>query len=346
MVTFSIFMNQEFRSVVHFCWLLQKGPTETHNLMKEAYGTECPSLFFVKKWDVEFQNGREILQDLPSSGRPTIEENIVKVSAYIKNYPFSSARAISAALDISLNNVLTILKEKLHMKKKHSKYVPHILNDSKKVKRCHMSRQLLRFLSNASEKKLLATITCDESWFYLNYFEEFAWLHDGEQIAKPKRLISDPEIMIFTAFSTAGIVMIEMLPPNAKFNSTYMCEVILPKLVSEVRKIPGVKPNTKINIHMDNAKPHRSFKTTEKMKQLHLNVLPQPPYSPDISPNDFFLYGYVKEKLKGKIHNTPEELLNSIIEIVQNIEKSVWIKVYKNWITRLRRVINNEGDYI
>lgn len=74
--------------------------------------------------------------------------------------------------------------------------------------------------------------------------------------------------------------------------------------------------------------------------------LPHPIYSPDLSPNDFWLYSYIKNKLKGRIHNSPEELLDSIREIVENIDKLTWKSVMDLWITRLELVIRSDGDYL
>lgn len=62
----------------------------------------------------------------------------------------------------------------------------------------------------------------------------------------------------------------------------------------------GVLSVTKLRTHMDNAKSHNAKLPEEKMKQLQIERLPHPAYSPDISPNDFFLYGYIKHNLKGK----------------------------------------------
>jgi hypothetical protein len=43
------------------------------------------------------------------------------------------------------------------------------------------------------------------------------------------------------------------------------------------------------------------------MKQAHY-----PPYSPDLAPSDFFLFGYVKRKLTGYHAESPSELLIQI----------------------------------
>lgn len=43
---------------------------------------------------------------------------------------------------------------------------------------------------------------------------------------------------------------------------------------------------------MGNTKTHNSIVAQQKMNELHIERLPHPPYSPDISLNDFFFYGY------------------------------------------------------
>jgi hypothetical protein len=43
---------------------------------------------------------------------------------------------------------------------------------------------------------------------------------------------------------------------------------------------------------------------------------PHPHYSPDLAPSDFFLFGYVKERLKGMVFLSYEELLDGIREVV------------------------------
>ncbi|KOC66148.1 Histone-lysine N-methyltransferase SETMAR, partial [Habropoda laboriosa] len=40
----------------------------------------------------------------------------------------------------------------------------------------------------------------------------------------------------------------------------------------------------------DNARPHVASTTVQKLHQLGIEVLPHPPYSPDISPTDFHFF--------------------------------------------------------
>lgn len=50
--------------------------------------------------------------------------------------------------------------------------------------------------------------------------------------------------------------------------------------------------------------------------------------------------------LKGKAFKSREALIEAIIEVVQKIDKKVWISVYDEWIRRLQEVIERKGEYI
>ena len=82
------------------------------------------------------------------------------------------------------------------------------------------------------------------------------------------------------------------------------------------------------------------------MSTLSMKPVEQSKYSPDVNPNDFFLHGYVKNQLKGRVHKTREELYKSVVEIISKIDKKVWISICENWITRLELIIHSNGSYL
>jgi hypothetical protein len=72
--------------------------------------------------------------------------------------------------------------------------------------------------------------------------------------------------------------------------------------------------------------------------------LPHPPYSPDLAPSDFFLFGYIKEKLTDYDYRTREELKSAIIEICNEISDDVLINVFHSWLKRVKWVIRHAGS--
>jgi hypothetical protein len=69
-----------------------------------------------------------------------------------------------------------------------------------------------------------------------------------------------------------------------------------------------------------------------------------PLYSSDLAPSDFFLFGYLKERLKGMVFPSYEGLLEAIGELVTGIESETLTAVFEHWTQRLEWVSKNNGD--
>jgi transposase len=53
-------------------------------------------------------------------------------------------------------------------------------------------------------------------------------------------------------------------------------------------------------LHHDNAPAHSSLLIREFIAKNETTVVPQPPYSPDLAPADFFPFHKLKSTLKGR----------------------------------------------
>jgi hypothetical protein len=62
------------------------------------------------------------------------------------------------------------------------------------------------------------------------------------------------------------------------------------------------------------------------------------PYSPDLAPSDFLLFGYVKRKLMGYRAESESELLVHIDVIFADIPRDVLNAVFLEWMNRLQNV--------
>jgi hypothetical protein len=76
-----------------------------------------------------------------------------------------------------------------------------------------------------------------------------------------------------------------------------------------------------------------------------LPLAPHPPHSPDFALSDFFLFGYLKKRLKGMMFPSYEELFNAIGEVVTGIESDTLTTVFEHWMERLEWVSKNNSDY-
>ncbi len=99
-------------------------------------------------------------------------------------------------------------------------------------------------------------------------------------------------------------------------------------------------------IHMDNASSHTTHLTRVHMNNLGWTVLPHPPYSLDLAPNDFWLYPRVKKGLRGRKFDWIQDLEDAFDTQIGLIA----CEEFKNcmlwsWPTRWRKCLAHQGRY-
>ena len=152
--------------------------------------------------------------------------------------------------------------------------------------------------------------------------------------------------MIIVFFSFTEIHVCDFLRNGTKNNSKYMCENIWPAIDQSYRKRRPVSGAKGIFLHFDNSPIHKSQQSIEKINELGFILLEHPPYSPDIAPSDFWLFGFLDEKRKGTVASNEEELIIQTKEILSKIDSTVLGTVFKEWIRRLNMVIKGNGEYL
>jgi hypothetical protein len=70
------------------------------------------------------------------------------------------------------------------------------------------------------------------------------------------------------------------------------------------------------------------------------------PYSPDLAPLDFFLFGYVNGKLMGYRAETPSELLVRIPVVLAEIPRENLNAAFLEWMERLQKCVQVDGKYV
>jgi hypothetical protein len=74
--------------------------------------------------------------------------------------------------------------------------------------------------------------------------------------------------------------------------------------------------------------------------------MPHRAYSPHLSPCDFFLFGYLKEKLIDKQYTPPEELFAEVTTIISEIPSDLISRVFATWQERLQKCCDRREKYI
>ena len=97
----------------------------------------------------------------------------------------------------------------------------------------------------------------------------------------------------------------------------------------------------------DNASSHKfevvkSFLASEKVK-----VLSHPPYSPDLSHCDFFLFPSLKKMFSGNKYTSRSSLGVLFISVSnwQQIPKEDYLSAFRDWVKRLQKCVSVKGEY-
>ena len=130
---------------------------------------------------------------------------------------------------------------------------------------------------------------------------------------KAKMSKSKIKSMLICFFDSQGIVHKEFVPPGQTVNQTYYREVLerLRKRVTCVR--PGIE-RTWMLPHVTRQSPSMNF-----WQKKNIPVVPQPPYSPDLSPCDFLLFPWLKNHLKGRHFGTLDYIQKSVTDELKGI---------------------------
>lgn len=159
----------EQRISIKFCVKLNKSASETHHLLKEAYGDEVMSRARVFDWHKRFKEGREDVRDDARSGRPVThrtDENIQKVKDLVCSNRQLTVRMMAEELKLDKETVRLILKENLNMRKISAKVTSGILKDDPKPRKLDLRSDL----SKETRKHSLCVkkkVTSSETWSHL-----------------------------------------------------------------------------------------------------------------------------------------------------------------------------------
>jgi histone-lysine N-methyltransferase SETMAR len=73
---------------------------------------------------------------------------------------------------------------------------------------------------------------------------------------------------------------------------------------------------------------------------------PQPPYSPDIAPSDFVLFGWLQTQLERREYNGEDELYEVVDEILTSLSIKMIETTFVDWMNRLQGLIDGNGDHV
>lgn len=335
----------EQRYCIKFLMRMGYKPKEIVNQLEDWYQDHSLHKTQVYYWMAEIRRGREDLNDAPHPGRPRelfIDDQIL---AALRINPYASCRNIASMVGTCGATVSQRLAE-MGYRSYLLRWIPHKLENHHKKLRFDMAKNMLKILQNLEHDHFNYIITGDESWFCYYYNYKRKWVLDTDEIdQRIEQSNFQPKKMVTIFIGINGYVLIDCKPPDQKITSEYFINNVL-KPLEEITDVNDVKKKKKLfYIHFDNASSHSSKKVKKYLLQSQFTRLPHPPYSPDLSPCDFGLFGTMKNAFQGCSFESEDDLLDAIKNFLDSQPLTFWENIFNGWIKRLQKCIEAQGNY-
>ena len=321
-------------------------PKDIQEQLKDEYGKHAYGISAIYKWHARAITGHTDITKHEKPGFGRDEQLLVRIEQVLHDEPYASVRKIAHILGETPSIIWRYMTEELHFQFKAARWVPHSLTNEQKNERIEKAKELYDILTQARHETFANIITGDESMFQFYYGINGVWLHEEEEpIEVEKSRMCVKKLMLTVMWGIKGMYLIDFLPEHQKFNSEYFIANILTPIGEMKKSIWPRKSSRLMWLHLDNCRIHNSKAAAEKVSLIHMKRAPQPAYSPDLAPSDFFLFGYVKSQLKGASFKTREQLQSKIIQILNAIPSKMIRSVFEEWINRCQWVFQHKGEY-
>jgi transposase len=140
-----------------------------------------------------------------------------------------------------------------------------------------------------------------------------------------------------------GIIHYELLERNLTVPAECYCQKLRRLEEAIQQKRPGRRHG--VNLQHDNTRPHTANMMKAAIQELDWEILPRPPYSPDLAPSDYHLFRSLSNNLRGVSFNDDAELKNWLDNLFTAEPLDFFKGGIENLPERWKAVVNN-GEYI
>ena len=220
------------------------------------------------------------------------------------------------------------------------RWVPHLLTDEQKQSRVRLASQVIEKYDKCDPRFLEEIVTGDETWIYHFQPDSKAknkvWVSPGGDRPVIARLCKTSNGMLYAIFfDSKGPVLQIPAPKGRSVTGKFYRESVLTQSVDFYQKRKPCTGVCSIKLLHDNAPAHESATVQEYLKESGLDVLDHPPYSPDLSPCDFWLFPKLKEMLAGHRFESHCGIGSVVYQCLQHVPKEDYQAAFWKWVDRI-----------
>lgn len=341
-----MFSTVEFRSVIRFMVLKKIKTNQIIQELQVVYQDHCPSQRFIYQWVAQFKHGRTSVHDEKSSGRPVevSDDKKEKLKEIIQYDRKITTRQITAELNISKGTLHGFLKE-LGIRKLCSRFVPHFLTGEMCQRRLECCLANLALYEQIGEKFLRNIVTMDETPISLylpeSKRESKEWKFPDERpTRKLKSSLTHRKVLMLTVYwDWSGVLSVDYT--DGSCNTDYYVGQM-----QTARKCRRKPRGEELWLLQDNAPCHTSNVAQTEILKVGFSLLRHPPYSPDLAPSDFYLFGHLKRHLRGQVFESKEEVKLAVDDFLQRQPQNFFKKAFDQLLARWKKCVDANGSYI
>ncbi|XP_029156095.1 histone-lysine N-methyltransferase SETMAR-like [Nylanderia fulva] len=159
-------------------------------------------------------------------------------------------------------------------------------------------------------------------------------------------LLKRNEIEPFLKRVITAVTSVHEAKIDAEIDSQLYCEQLERLRQAIERKRPELINRKDVVFHHDNARPHTSLMTRQKLRELGWEVLMHPPYSPDIAPSDYHLFRSLQNFLNGIKLLSKEACENNLIQFFNQKSQKFFTDSIMALPEKWRNIVDNNGTYL
>jgi histone-lysine N-methyltransferase SETMAR len=322
--------------------------------MAPVLGDDCPHRTTIFRWYREFQRGNFSLEEAPMSGCPAssvTEEHIAAVRKMLESNRHVTYRQKQECLYLPASALHIILHDHLQMRKVCFLWLPHALTDKQKAGCISWCHEMLSKFKNGVSRYVNRILTGDETWLYFydmpTKAQNKVWdFEDENMLVSVQKSRSMKKRMATVFFTVRGVAECMVLQTQKTVAAKWYSEECLPRVFQVVKNM-SIHPRSTAGMWFfhNNAPAHQSKICTEYAPSTGLKVLKHPPYRPDLTPCNFTLFPYVKNRLKGRWFSNDKDLLRAWDEECAHIPEETWKSWFDDWFQRMQKCIECGRKY-
>lgn len=332
------------RGVLLHYFNMKETAAGSHRILVEVYGKHALAERTCQKWFARFKSGDFGLEDEERPGQPKKFED-AELEAILDEDPCQTQEELADALGVDHSTVSKRLKA-MGMISKQGNWVPYELKP-RDVERRFLTCELL--LARQKRKGFLHRIvTGDEKWIHYdnpNRKKSYGYPgHASTSTAKPN--IHGKKLMLCIWWDQLGVIYWELLKPNETITGdVYRRQLMRLKEAMQKERPIFHERHDKIILQHDNARPHVASVVKTYLEGQNWEVLPHPPYSPDIAPSDYHLFRAMTHGLAEQHFTSYEECKKWVNSWIASKDPGFFGRGIRMLPERWAKVVASDGQY-